>query len=56
MEQSLIRTERVDSGILWVTLNTPPLNLQSLDCMAALEEIVAQAVAHEARVSRGLFY
>lgn len=32
---------------MWVTLNTPPLNLQSLECMAEMEEIVSQAERDE---------
>ena len=38
--QELIRVEMRDSGLLWVTLNTPPLNLQSLESMERLEKIL----------------
>lgn len=43
MKAELIRTERRPGGILLVTLNTPPLNLQTLACMERLEQIVTAA-------------
>ena len=38
--RELIRVEMRDPGLLWVTLNTPPLNLQSLESMEQLEKIL----------------
>lgn len=43
MKAEQITTERRTNGILLVTLNTPPLNLQTLECMERLEQIVTAA-------------
>ena len=43
MSTEQITAERLSGGVLLVTLNTPPLNLQTLACMERLEQIVTDA-------------
>lgn len=43
MNAEPIIAERRPDGVLLVTLNTPPLNLQTLECMGRLEQIVTAA-------------
>lgn len=51
MKAERIIAERRSDGILLVTLNTPPLNLQTLECMERLEQIVTAAQGdHSTRV------